>query len=247
MLTAAAMFVASLSASAVNVTLKADPPAVDGIYKWQDPLDITKYGYVTGSRYRNSSGELVSAGTIAQGFSTIGAQSQMSLNAVTFLIGGYGTGVLNKGFELNIYESSAMGDSPLNSTLLSTQTGALPGSLTARNYITFDLDETVIMDTNKYYTVEFVFTDFTGESPGGNAYSLRLYTVGAGVDNAIDGRRWIGTTGANGETTYTTQTTNGLVMYIDATPIPEPSTYSLLGAAAVVGYVVMRKRLKRNR
>ncbi|MBC2592881.1 PEP-CTERM sorting domain-containing protein [Ruficoccus amylovorans] len=235
MIALASLSLAATSASAVTVSLSANAPTED-IFKSQ--VAPGSYGYVSAYNYTTTPSSGYYETSVGQGFSTVGAESQMALEAVTFLIGGFDSGVQGKDFAINVYLCTEGEDGPLS--LISSQAGELPASL-SKNYITFALDESVVLDMDKYYMVEFAFTEPTGTGESGDKASLRPYTIGAGVDNTVGGKRWL-----IRDDTEQTQSSNGLVTYIAATPIPEASSFGAVGGIVAIALLLLRKRLIRK-
>jgi len=189
--------------------------------------------------YKRTSGNLVQ--NIGQGFSTSGLTSDYSMTAATFFLTDFTpSSVEGKGFEISLYEvpSGSTASTAPGATLISSQTGNLPTTLVSSNYITFSLDTPVTLSANKFYVLMYSFTENTGTT---TANSVSFTTIGSSsgstsAPNTSGGYRWQqNDSGNNGSAR------NGFVFFVEATAIPEPSTYLLLGAG-VLTLVIFRKR-----
>jgi len=199
--------------------------------------NILKFNEVTTGTPANINSFWRPAGTgdhqknIGQGFSTVGLTSSFSLTSVTFNLLGFSAPVEGLGFNISIYEATSVSTIPSPATLISSQNGTLPLTL-SEGYITFALDTAVTLLSGKIYNVMYSFTEPTSSDLTVNYLSFK--TIGSA--NTSGGRRWIDTDGG-----YDNSASNGFVFYAQATAIPEPSTYALLGLS-VLALVILRKR-----
>lgn len=232
--TLCASMIGTPNASAAVVVSLNDNAPTENIIKYNaftnTPANITTYW-----RGPGGSDQVKTAG---QGFSTVGNDTPYLLTAVTFNIIGFSPEVQGLGFSLSITSSDAVGTLPTAATPVSTQTGNLPNVLITDSYITFTLDTPVLLEPGKYYNVIYAFTEKTAENSDVKHLSFR--TTGTGVANTSGGRRWIGVDGV-----YTAAAPNSFVFYAHATPVPEPTTYVLLGGA-LVGLGI-RRHLRNSR
>lgn len=219
----------AIQSQAVLVSQSAVAPT-DDILKFNEvttgtPANINSYWRPAGATDQQKN--------IGQGFSTTGLTSSYLLTAVTFNLLNFSAPVQGLGFNISIYESSSVGALPSSETLISSQNGNLPETLMS-GYITFTLDVPVTLSEDKIYNVMYSFTELTSETIAINNLSFK--TIGSKISITSGGRRWIETDGS-----YSGSAENGFVFYAQATAIPEPSTYALLGLG-VLALVILRKR-----
>ncbi len=221
-------FAAALQCHAVDVSLSSVAPT-QNVLKFNEvttgtPANINSYWRPAGGTDEQKN--------IGQGFSTTGLTSNYLLTAVTFNLLAFSVPVEGLGFNISICESTSVSAVPSPATLVSSQNGSLPDIL-SNGYITFTLDTPVTLLSNKIYNVMYSFTELTSTTTTPNSLSFK--TIGD-VTNTTGGRRWIDSDGS-----YSSSPSNGFVFYAQATAIPEPSTYLLLGVGAVA-LVIFRKR-----
>jgi len=160
------------------------------------------------------------------------------MTAITWRLSAINAGILDKGFTIDIYELSAVNIAPVAGPI-SSQAGILTGLdpvASVGDYISFSLDQSVRMESGKIYLVMFSFSEPTSTNTDANAIGFERTNY-----NASFGRLWVynynsetsvGTFGADNKAT---------TFYVQAAPIPEPSTYALLGLG-VLALVILRKR-----
>jgi len=201
----------------VTVSLSNSAPT-ENVIRYQDvttgtPSNITSYWRQPGGSDQKKD--------MGQGFSMLDAAGDFQLTAVTFNIYSVSTQVLGLSFKISIYETSAIGTVPSEANLISEQTGTLPAAMSANDYITFTLDTPVHLQAGKYYNVVYSFAEMT-DPVGSQAYSLSFKTIGSGITNSVNGRRWIIIDGA-----ASASNSNGFVFYAIGAPIPETSASAL--------------------
>lgn len=177
---------------------------------------------------------------VGQGFSLEAGSPDYMLQSVTFALQGYGTGILEKNYKIEIYRTNASSTIPSAGNLFQTFEGTMLDSLTANDYLTFQFSEEVSLSAGYFYNVVFSFTELTSETS--TVQSLSLKTVGSGVSITSGGSRWIGIDKGDGNgLSYDRSVSNGLVFYAQGYAIPEPSTTALIVAAGI-GLAALRQR-----
>lgn len=199
------------------------------------PLENIALSNVASGTIGNSNAYKKGDGSAATGIGqafTVGASS-IEMAAITWKIAAFNAGVLSKTFNISIYEASAVNASGTE-TLISSQVGVLPGSgLSVGEYITFSLGQSVTLESGKIYGILFSFVDAT--SPDNTAKSLG-FEVGTVYQPGT--RLWV----INDVTGVISADTKESTFFLQsAAPIPEPSTYTLIGLS-VLALVILRKR-----
>lgn len=187
---------------------------------------------------------------IGQGFTTAGAEGPLDLSSVTFRIVSKDTALPeNLSVSISIYQGISLATTPADSTLISKQTGNLPSALVVGNFLTFSFGEPVTLTKDKPYSIIFAFEDLT--DPGRTIVRLGFDTVGSGIINTANdlgssARRWsLGWT-EDGDDNWSASNQNGFVMYVNTIPIPESSTYALVGGIIAVFSVLVMRRYRRG-
>lgn len=216
-----------------GISISATAPS-ENIYKFQEVAPDR-----SPANLRFSNNTTTGWQSVGQGFSTIDAESPLRLDAISFLMIDYLSGVEGLTVRLDVYQgSTATNARPMgaNATLVYTQDAALPATLSNNHYFTFALGSQLVLDTDTYYSAALSFVD---QTPGSTNQGIGLGTIASGtpaISNTIGGNRWIW----NGEI-YSASTTNGFVMYVEATPIPEPRVLALATGLLALGLVFCRK------
>lgn len=238
----AAVVCAACSTASAQLIITQSPDApTENVYKHNtlsaSPGNVTAY-----KRKETPSPTSSYEKQIGQGFNTVGETTDLQLTSVTFKVERFDN-TIPEGIEvsISIYQGAGVQTNPLNSTLLSKQVGNLPSVVKVDEYITFTFAQPVTLAPDAYYSVIFAFEDYT--NTGSTAAAIGFYTIGSGVSNSelgLNARRWIGEDGV-----WHASTSNGFYTYIGASsPIPEPSTYALMGGVAALLTVLALRRRK---
>lgn len=191
------------ASAAVIVTNTNTAPTTDIVLE-QVPAGAFNFNYAWGNTYE-----------LGQSFYTTDALSitSLTISFATF----QSPGALSKPFTLNIYKTTSASEAPSPGSLLTTQAGNLPASLTANTFLTFTLEAPVLLDSNEYYIFMLV------SSTPSSTVNIPLYATDSFADNSFT---WYKDTGDYGR-----YTTRSMTMYLQGTVIPEPSTVMLLMSA----------------
>lgn len=214
------------SAPGSNIAVSYVPTGAVGnstaYYRDSAPLS----GSAQGNLYRD----------LGQAFSVSG--SSFDMTAITWRLSAVNAGILDKSFTIDIYELSALNVAPVTGPI-SSQAGILTGLdpiTSVGDYISFSLDQSVRMDSGKIYLVMFSFSEPTSTDTAANAIGFERTELPAGF-----GRLWVYNYNSETSTGAFGADNKATTFYVQAAPIPEPSTYALLGLS-VLALVILRKR-----
>ncbi len=236
-LTCAAIGTLLTGSALANIVISSEAPS-EGVYKFQDVVPDR-----SPATLRFSNNPTTKWQSLGQGFSTIGAEDPLNLDSVSFLMMDYLSGVEGLTLRMDVYQGGSssnarpMGD---NATLIYTQDSDLPALLENDSYLTFNLDSNLELDQDSYFSVALSFVD---QTPGTTNEGIGLATIASGsppVSNTIGGNRFIW----NGEF-YSASTTNGFVMYVNTSAIPEASSMPLGVGLMALGLVVVARRRRK--
>lgn len=170
------------------------------------------------------------------------APGDFSLEAFTFRLASFGAQAQGADITVSIFETNTAGEAMQNGTLLSTQQGALPETLISGQYVTFALDDAVVLSQGKYYTVMLHFDERGGDSTAANRRQI-MFSIGSFTDDPLGAGAsyWLA---SDPFTSYSKGNTI-MTSYFQGSVIPEPSTMGLLIGAGLLLFRLGRIHSKR--